>query len=372
MGIFGPPNVEKMKAMRDIEGLVKALSYNKDSNRIEHIKVRKEAATALGEIGDTRAVQPLIAALVSSAPDVAKEAQDALVRLGKPAVEPLISVLGRDENLSAVAAQVLLRIGLPSLQPLSTALGRSYGDAHLAKAVVGVLVRLGAPAVEPLIAALDDNNRQVRMVVAEGLGRLGDPRAVNPLLHIAMHIGEDATMAAAAIVKIGPRAVEPLITALEDENPNVRNAAAEALGKLGDPRAIKPLNIALRDHKIDTKGTEALVKLNVADAVEPLLEMLKDGNSDIRRTAAVSLGDLREARAVQPLITLLKDSNGDVRKAAATALVRYYRSGLMDHANASLILAHRAEIIQSHTDSFAPGCQGGGHFDTGIGVDFPL
>jgi hypothetical protein len=40
MSLFGPPNVEKMKANRDVEGLVKALGYQKDTN------VRKEAAGA--------------------------------------------------------------------------------------------------------------------------------------------------------------------------------------------------------------------------------------------------------------------------------------------------------------------------------------
>ena len=31
MGLFGPPNVEKLKAKSDIDGLIKALAYEKDS-----------------------------------------------------------------------------------------------------------------------------------------------------------------------------------------------------------------------------------------------------------------------------------------------------------------------------------------------------
>lgn len=55
MGLF-KSKVEKMKAKRDVEGLIKAL---KD----EDWNVREAAASALGEIGDKRAVKPLKDAL---------------------------------------------------------------------------------------------------------------------------------------------------------------------------------------------------------------------------------------------------------------------------------------------------------------------
>jgi HEAT repeat protein len=42
------------------------------------------------------------------------------------------------------------------------------------------------------------------------------------------------------------RAVEPLIAALRDESAGVRDVAAVALGKIGEP-AVEPLVAALRD-----------------------------------------------------------------------------------------------------------------------------
>ena len=48
--------------------------------------------------------------------------------------------------------------------------------------------------------------------------------------------------AAEALGQLGDkRAVEPLIAALQDDVENVRQAAAEALGQLGDERAVEPL-----------------------------------------------------------------------------------------------------------------------------------
>ena len=57
MGLFGPPDVKKMHDRKDILGLIKALGYQKDC------QIREAAAKALGEIGDARAVEPLIIAL---------------------------------------------------------------------------------------------------------------------------------------------------------------------------------------------------------------------------------------------------------------------------------------------------------------------
>ena len=57
MSLFGPPNVDKMAAKRNVEGLIKALGYRKDAS------VRNAAADALRRIGDARAVEPFSAAL---------------------------------------------------------------------------------------------------------------------------------------------------------------------------------------------------------------------------------------------------------------------------------------------------------------------
>jgi HEAT repeat protein len=54
--------------------------------------------------------------------------------------------------------------------------------------------------------------------------------------------------AAESLARLGdPRAVDPLIRALDDEDWRVRQKVAWALGYLGDPRAIVPLRRAYRD-----------------------------------------------------------------------------------------------------------------------------
>ncbi|MCP1392008.1 MAG: HEAT repeat domain-containing protein [Methanothrix harundinacea] len=60
-----------------------------------------------------------------------------------------------------------------------------------------------------------------------------------------------------------PRAVDPLIEALNDENEWVRLNAAKALGEINDPRTIKPLVEAMDDNNVDVREAvrEALEKL---------------------------------------------------------------------------------------------------------------
>ncbi|MFZ3058114.1 MAG: HEAT repeat domain-containing protein [Candidatus Methanoperedens sp.] len=96
------PNVVKMINKRDVDGLIKALRYKKDSD------VRMEAAEALGKIGDKRAVKPLIQALNNRPTGFHKAVVIALVEIGNSAVEHAL----KDENcyVSNETAEVLKRI----------------------------------------------------------------------------------------------------------------------------------------------------------------------------------------------------------------------------------------------------------------------
>jgi hypothetical protein len=89
MGLF-KPNVEKLKSKRDIEGLIKALEYRRESVKMDDVAVRSDAAMALGEIMDERAVEPLIKALQDKKWDISYLAIEALGNIADPrAIEPI-------------------------------------------------------------------------------------------------------------------------------------------------------------------------------------------------------------------------------------------------------------------------------------------
>ena len=65
----------------------------------------------------------------------------------------------------------------------------------------------------------------------------------------------------------------------------------------------------------------ALGELRVEEAVEPLIERLKDEEPTVRENSSVALEKLEDVRAIEPLLTLLNDPNEDVNKCACNALV---------------------------------------------------
>ena len=73
------PNIYQLYEKQDVEGLIRALDYRAP-------EVRQNAANALGNIGDPRAVEPLIVALKDENLWVCDAATSALVKIGEPAV----------------------------------------------------------------------------------------------------------------------------------------------------------------------------------------------------------------------------------------------------------------------------------------------
>lgn len=281
-----------IKEPRAIEPLITALKNNKRDE-----EVQMNAAWALGNIKDTRAVEPLIVALklIAESSDeeklVGKNAAWALGKIGDPrAIEPLISAMKDEEKgLKGKVVRNILFGGilLGTIQSVKITGGIKERDMGEQWSVAWAIADIGKPAVEPLIAALNnkDSDEYIRKRAPLALGRIGDSRAV-----------------------------EPLIAALKDENNEVRFSAAIALGDIKDPRAIEPLIAIL-------KG-------------EPLIATLKDDDDgDVRRSAAWALGKIGDLRAVEPLIAALKDEDVYVRKSAKEALGKISGNDLgQDHA----------------------------------------
>ena len=155
----------------------------------------------------------------------------------------------------------------------------------------------------------------------------------------ALGYQKDYTVRGAAAEALGwigdKRAVEPLIAALDDKNRGVYKAAARALGRIGDARAVKPLvaRIWIQRKDVHQPAAEALGQIGTP-AVKPLIDVLEDKPSfrssskwkyerwpEVAAKVAEVLGQIGDARAVEPLIATLKVKRGkDVRQAAAEAL----------------------------------------------------
>lgn len=99
--------------------------------------------------------------------------------------------------------------------------------------------------VKQAIIELRDVNKERRRTAVMKLGMLGGEEAIRTLILTLINRNEDIIVRGRAALMLGKlgdeRAVSPLIEVLESAGWQTRLNAAEALGKLGDKRAIKPL-----------------------------------------------------------------------------------------------------------------------------------
>ncbi len=178
---------------------------------------RRKAAMKLGELKDARAVEPLIEALKDETAGVRASAAWALgdiVNLGK------IIRKGEFPARGTVVGAVMDELS-----------SKEFDDAK---------------AVESLIGMLGDGDRFVREHATMALGKIGDVKALEPLIKAL----EDADVRGFAAWALGAmrdeRAVGPLISMLGNKDEVVRGFAAGALEKIGEP-AVKHLVEAARD-----------------------------------------------------------------------------------------------------------------------------
>ncbi len=137
-----------------------------------------------------------------------------------------------------------------------------------------------------------------RAFAAELLGRVGGARAVPALLET--------------------------VTATRTEDSDVREVALRALARIADPRAVEPLIRALEtaDVWLAPRIADILTRHGEA-AVEPLIAVLNDrDHRPARAWAANVLGEVRATRAFPALVRLLGDPEDEVRAKAAGALGR--------------------------------------------------
>lgn len=331
--------VDRLAADRDVAGLLEALTD-------PDLDVRKQAVAALGDLGDERAVEPLLAALEDPALEAGAEA--ALGRLGAPAVGPLVRLI-HEKGRTTRASGALRRIDDErAVEPLLAALGDD--DPAVRAGAACALGRTGSPeAVEALCDALEDPDPLVAVWSAEALARIGDQRAVAPLVNrLKTHVSDAAAKALDdlgwtpaddaertvhliakqryhEIAAIGEGAVEPLVAFLASAGRatswagvNTRKRVAGVLGELGDARAVEPLVQLLQDavsqDQTELSGAAVAALSSIgAPAVDPLIGVLVDPGQRryARGYAAQALGAIGDPRAVEPLRAIL-DSGEDV------------------------------------------------------------
>ena len=205
----------------------------------ENVVVRRAAAKTLTLIADSSAVPTLLHSFLNDEDTVVRSSSaGALARTGEAAVPALLDILASTDQPEDI-------------------------KGHAAWA----LAFIGSEAADYLYQALNNASLDVRCAVIGALGHVAqeqsDEKSCN-LLVVALTDLEPLirTEAAAALAQVNyPLAVPHLILAVQDADLDVRKAAINALGKIGDRLALKSLQALLNDEE---NVIRVLAKLAIA------------------------------------------------------------------------------------------------------------
>jgi len=266
---------------------------------LEGNDVKADIAYALGEIGDPRAIDPLIEALDHEDGEVSRNSIFALGKL-------------RDKRATFALIEKL-----------------NNPDDAVRWGVVRALGQLEDPrSIDALIRALKDKAQRVRVRAAEAVGMLKDPKSLRPLTEAATMDPDKLVQLWAnfALIKLGQsEKLNFILKSLQDRDPVVRFNAAGALGKVGLNSSVPYLLRASvdPDKRVRYRVALSLGQIGDADALETLIKMLADEDDQVRYFSAEALGKIKDFKAFPYLMKSLDDHSPQVRFFAAKALTNF-------------------------------------------------
>ena len=328
-----------------IEHLIEALQ---STSRITQL----QAIHTLGELRDRSAAPSLIHLMESGSTELYYEIIDALIKVNDDrALDTYVSMLDyRDPEVRTLAAKGLVNIGSRAVRPLINGLKSQLWMVRYMSAET--LGHIGDPlALDPLVHRVEDDDQSVACAAIVALGRLKDSKAIAPLLSM-LKTGEQVrrqAVAKALTLIEDQRALQPLINSLLDENWSDRSYLIDALVALG-PLNPQPLITSLRSENslIRVGIAEVFSRLKCDDSVPSLIELLDDFNTEVRLSAISALLFQEDQKSISSLVNLLGDRNPQVQLAASEALLGYYPT-----SQAALVrgLCHEQRIVRSKAAS---------------------
>lgn len=320
--------------------------------KLKNPEILAFSASALGEIGNPRAVPVLITGLSHDDWNVRRSSAYALTEIGERGVEKIAEALkSSNDDVRYWVTRILESVGEPGVPFLvkalkdpnreirffaARALGTSF-DASVARSLIGSLndevwsvrkaaaesiCRLENLAIEDLLRHIASDNEDIRHWISQIIKDVGDkflPRIIELMRRGDAELRLYACQAAGMIES--PDLIEPLILALRDDSEWVRTYAAISLGRTGDPRSIIPLIRSFSDRNTDVHRnvSKAFEKLGEKVFTE-LIQCIEGKDIELRKNAALALAEMREERGVDHIILLMEDTDDTVRAAAAEAL----------------------------------------------------
>ena len=298
--------------------------------------VRYHAVEALGKLKAVDAVDLLAEVVESRDFFLAFAALDALAKIGDPRVAPRIVSLLDDELLREPAIHLLGQLGdenavAPLIALLNTPtaptgaianalanLSDRYEEQYGAGSYIADLAsrEISAAGVQNLLDALETPGNEDLRSLALVLGWL-KRSSVDRTLTRFMGRADLRDEIIDALVRHGSATLDLLIAQLTAEDLEVRRSAVVALGRIGDSSATPALIDTLSEESLAIDAANALAQIGDPRAGDGLLNLIGNDDASIRQAAVSALSSLGLPPKPERIIPLLADSDPNVRESAA-------------------------------------------------------
>jgi len=302
---------------RSTRALERCLSDNADAH------LRALCAGMLGTLGDRSALPALHAALGDWEAEVRREVIRALGKLpADQSVDPLLALYARGDEEVGVRHAILRTLG---------AIGHSKGVALIRRELDKSRKELAGPGGDLRRTALQSlwrcRHRVSPGVIVDEVTRALAPPRGNDRLIEKMLEANDAELTRDAIAKASQlrsgRFMNALIALIFSPDDKTQNRAIQALGLLGDKRAVPALAKLLptaRNARLLNNIAFALQRLDDRAFTHEIQRMVTHKQGVIRMNAAFVLGDIRQPKSLPLLERSLADPSERVQLEAVLAI----------------------------------------------------
>src|SRR5262245_44699895 len=303
------------------------------AKQLKNLRTQKEALDHLANM-DVEKARPAVPALMELYQDTRRpEHLEALARYLDPRTKPImIEALEYSDDefdRATIAAGVLGDMkAADAVDPLVKAALKPLPIKSRANstriAAIRALVKIGdkraVPALMKILStSADEQDFLLNQKAALGLAELRDPASIPALIKGLFMTGRGTGIfqeCRLALVRIGAPAIDPMITLLQEKNPEIQEMAEklhfEDLPPKGTPGAVPH------------KAAIILGALRAKKAVPVLAARLKmKARGDEHRSALIALGYIATPAAVEAILGALKDTKADPAERASAADALY-------------------------------------------------
>ncbi|MCK5685963.1 HEAT repeat domain-containing protein [bacterium] len=275
---YGAEKIFEYMGKIAVEPLIEILKFGKK-------EMRKNAAEALGNTNDVRAIPMLIDALKDESWFVRKNAASALEEYGEAAIADLTKALtGDNEDIQFWATKILAKVGI-----------KNY---------------------DPLLKILEKGSKDARFFAIEALSKCSDKDVVTALIRLFKDKSWPVrNKAAEAIISLEKDALPEIIKNLKNDNNNIRFWSTHVLQKLSRySRSYLMQSLHSGDMETTLYSIFALGELGDRKVMNDLYIFLDDSNEWIRRTTVTSLINIDRYIAFEKILPyMLNDSDSSAQ-----------------------------------------------------------